>query len=199
MSDDSNGDIETASNTFDFDGVKNDINRRAIAIGFLLVFLSGFVDWYEFEGKLSDGDVTETFMEGDLTGEDARDSYDHAKNLWFLSIIGLGAILLNKDVLNQHIGNKNYGNLFLGAGVICLLLAYSVYSEINEDMDDIEDSLDAMASLYSAEGAEFDESYSVSADFDSKYKIGFYMALLGPLGVLYGGYNINLLNQIQRD
>ena len=54
---------------FDLDGVKDDVNRLVIAIGFLLVVLSGFVDWYEYEGTVSSGEYTETYLEGDRKGE----------------------------------------------------------------------------------------------------------------------------------
>ena len=162
----------------DLDGVKDDTNRMAVAIGFVLVALAGFVDWYEIEASVSDGDYTETVMEVDVTGEDAREGIDNAKYLWFLSFIGLGAILLNK------IGDDNYGNLFLGMGVVCLLLAYSVYSEIKEAADDAEDAADEMADWYSEDG------YDISGDLDMKYKMGYYMTLIGPLVVLYGGYNL---------
>ena len=109
--------------------------------------------------------------------DDTRDEYKNAGNLWFLGIIGLGAILLRRSKLEEHIGDENYGNFFLALGVLCLLLAYSVYSDIKEDMDD------------------FDDAAEVGVDTDIKYKIGYYMALIGPLGVVYGGYN--LYNEIR--
>ena len=89
-----------------------------------------------------------------------------------MSIIGLGAILLSRTKLEEQIGDENYGNFFLALGVLCLLLAYSVYSEIKDDMDDLDDA--------SGEGV----------DVDITYKMGYYMALIGPLGVVYGGYNL---------
>ena len=160
---------------FDLDSVKDDTNRRAIAIGFALIVFSGFVDWVETEVTFNDGDYYDK-VDATLKGpmdDDTRDEYENAGYLWFLGIIGLGAILLRRSKLEEHIGDENYGNFFLALGVLCLLLAYSVYSDIKEDMDDLDD-------LASAGGA----------DTDIKYKIGYYMALIGPLGVVYGGYNL---------
>ena len=168
---------------FDFDGAKDDVNRRAIAIGFALIVLSGFVDWYEIETTLGDSDYSES-TDVKVSGEDARDGIDNAKYLWFLSFIGLGAVLLTRSKLEEQIGDENYGNFFLGLGVVCLLLAYSVYSEIKEAEEDAEDAAEALAYYYG------DGEYEISVDIDMTYNMGFYMALLGPLGVLYGGYNI---------
>ena len=156
---------------FDLDGVKDDTNRRAIAIGFALIVFSGFVDWLEWEVSMDEGydysfDAT---LKGPMD-DDTRDAYENAGYLWYLSIIGLGAILLSRTKLEEHIGDENYGNFFLALGVLCLLLAYSVYSEIKDDMDDLDDSS--------------------GVDVDVTYKIGYYMALIGPLGVAYGGYNL---------
>ena len=157
------------------DGVKEDSNRSAIAIGFALIVFSGFVDWLEYEVSM-DGDdyyYSDYSFDATLKGpmdDDTRDSYENAGYLWYLSIIGLGAILLSRTKLEEHIGDENYGNFFLALGVLCLLLAYSVYSEIKDDMDDLDDA--------SGEGV----------DVDITYKMGYYMALIGPLGVLYGGY-----------
>ena len=157
---------------FDLDGVKDDTNRRAIAIGFALIVFSGFVDWLEWEVSMDD--VYEDYsFDATLKGpmdDDTRDAYENAGYLWYLSIIGLGAILLSRTKLEEHIGDENYGNFFLALGVLCLLLAYSVYSEIKDDMDDLDDAS--------------------GVDVDVTYKIGYYMALIGPLGVAYGGYNL---------
>ena len=168
---------------FDFDSAKDDVNRRAIAIGFALIVFSGFVDWQEIEVTMSynDGwDDIETTEDTTLKGpmdEDTRDAYEHAGYLWYLGIIGLGAVLVRRSKLEDQIGDENYGNFFLGFGILCLLLAYSVYSEISEDTEDAEDL-----------------SYG-DMDVDVSYKMGYYMALIGPLGVLYGGYN--LYNEIK--
>jgi hypothetical protein len=159
---------------FDLASVKDDTNRRAIAIGFALIVFSGFVDWVETEVTFSDeyGDYsTDATLKGP-TDDDTRDAYENAGYLWFLGIIGLGAIWLRRSKLEEHIGDENYGNFFLALGVLCLLLAYSVYSDIKEDMDDLDDAAE------------------VGVDIDIKYKIGYYMALIGPLGVVYGGYNL---------
>ena len=157
---------------FDLDGVKDDTNRRAIAIGFALIVFSGFVDWLEWEVSMDD--VYEDYsFDATLKGpmdDDTRDAYENAGYLWYLSIIGLGAILLSRTKLEEQIGDENYGNFFLALGVLCLLLAYSVYSEIKDDMDDLDDAS--------------------GVDVDVTYKIGYYMALIGPLGVAYGGYNL---------
>ncbi len=173
--------------TIDLDEVKDDVNRRAIAIGFALIVFSGFVDWQELEVTLTwnDGwddyeDTTDETLKGPMD-EDTRDAYEHAGYLWFLGIIGLGAVLVRRSKLEDQIGDENYGNFFLGFGILCLLLAYSVYSEISEDTEDAEDL------SYS------DDSGGV--DVDVSYKMGYYMALIGPLGVLYGGYN--LYNEIK--
>ena len=80
--------------------------------------------------------------------------------------------------------DENYGNFFLGLGIVCLLLAYSVYSEIKEAEEDAEDAAEALAYYYG------DGEYEISVDIDMTYNMGYYMALLGPLVVLYGGYNI---------
>ena len=165
---------------FDLDGVQDDTNRRAIAIGFALIVFSGFVDWVETEVTFSDYEYGDYSTDATLKGpmdDDTRDAYENAGYLWFLSIIGLGAILLRRSKLEEHIGDENYGNFFLALGVLCLLLAYSVYSDIKKDMDD------------------FDDAAEVGVDTDIKYKIGYYMALIGPLGVVYGGYN--LYNEIR--
>ncbi len=159
---------------FDLDSVKDDTNRRAIAIGFALIVFSGFVDWVETEVTFSD-EYSDYSTDATLKGpmdDDTRDEYENAGYLWFLGIIGLGAILLRRSKLEEHIGDENYGNFFLALGVLCLLLAYSVYSDIKEDMDDLDDAAE------------------VGVDIDIKYKIGYYMALIGPLGVVYGGYNL---------
>ena len=173
--------------TIDLDEVKDDVNRRAIAIGFALIVFSGFVDWQELEMTFSynDGwddyeDTTDATLKGPMD-EDTRDAYEHAGYLWFLGIIGLGAVLVRRSKLEEQIGDENYGNFFLGFGILCLLLAYSVYSEISEDTEDAEDL------SYSDE--------MDSLDVDVSYKMGYYMALIGPLGVLYGGYN--LYNEIK--
>ena len=108
--------------TVDLDEVKDDVNRRAIAIGFALIVFSGFVDWYEIETTLSDSDYSES-TDVKVSGEDARDGIDNAKYLWFLSFIGLGAVILTRTKLEEQIGDENYGNFFLGLGVVCLLLA----------------------------------------------------------------------------
>ncbi|SVD35622.1 uncharacterized protein METZ01_LOCUS388476, partial [marine metagenome] len=63
---------------FDFDSAKDDVNRRAIAIGFALIVFSGFVDWYEIETKLSDSDYSES-SDVKVSGEDIRDGIDNAK------------------------------------------------------------------------------------------------------------------------
>ena len=55
--------------------------------------------------------------------------------------------------------------------------------------EDAEDAGEALAYYY-GEG-----EYEISVDIDMTYNMGFYMALLGPLGVLYGGYN--LYNEIK--
>ena len=169
--------------TIDLDEVKDDVNRRAIAIGFALIVFSGFVDWQELEMTLTwnDGwddyeDTTDATLKGPMD-EDTRDAYEHAGYLWYLGIIGLGAVLVRRSKLEEQIGDENYGNFFLGFGILCLLLAYSVYSEISEDTEDAEDL-----------------SYG-DMDVDVSYKMGYYMALIGPLGVLYGGYN--LYNEIK--
>ena len=173
--------------TIDLDEVKDDVNRRAIAIGFALIVFSGFVDWQELEMTFSynDGwddyeDTTDATLKGPMD-DDTRDAYEHAGYLWFLGIIGLGAVLVRRSKLEEQIGDENYGNFFLGFGILCLLLAYSVYSEISEDTEDAEDL------SYSDE--------MDSLDVDVSYKMGYYMALIGPLGVLYGGYN--LYNEIK--
>ena len=173
--------------TIDLDEVKDDVNRRAIAIGFALIVFSGFVDWQELEMTWSynDGwddyeDTTDATLKGPMD-EDTRDAYEHAGYLWYLGIIGLGAVLVRRSKLEEQIGDENYGNFFLGFGILCLLLAYSVYSEISEDTEDAEDL------SYSDE--------MDSLDVDVSYKMGYYMALIGPLGVLYGGYN--LYNEIK--
>jgi hypothetical protein len=159
---------------FDLDGVKDDTNRSVIAIGFALIVFSGFVDWYEAEYSEDEfGFSMDVTLKGPMD-DDTRDAYENAGYLWFLGIIGLGVILLRRSKLEEHIGDENYGNLFLALGVLCLLLAYSVYSDIKEEMEDAEDVAD------SYEGT----------DFDVTYKIGYYMALIGPLGVAYGGYNL---------
>ena len=173
--------------TVDLDEVKDDVNRRAIAIGFALIVFSGFVDWQELEMTLTwnDGwddyeETTDATLKGPMD-EDTRDAYEHAGYLWYLGIIGLGAVLVRRSKLEDQIGDENYGNFFLGFGILCLLLAYSVYSEISEDTEDAEDM-----------------SYSDdmdALDVDVSYKMGYYMALIGPLGVLYGGYN--LYNEIK--
>ena len=169
--------------TIDLDEVKDDVNRRAIAIGFALIVFSGFVDWQELEMTLTwnDGwddyeETTDATLKGPMD-EDTRDAYEHAGYLWYLGIIGLGAVLVRRSKLEEQIGDENYGNFFLGFGILCLLLAYSVYSEISEDTEDAEDL-----------------SYG-DMDVDVSYKMGYYMALIGPLGVLYGGYN--LYNEIK--
>ena len=169
--------------TIDLDEVKDDVNRRAIAIGFALIVFSGFVDWQELEMTLTwnDGwddyeDTVDSTLKGPMD-EDTRDAYEHAGYLWYLGIIGLGAVLVRRSKLEEQIGDENYGNFFLGFGILCLLLAYSVYSEISEDTEDAEDL-----------------SYG-DMDVDVSYKMGYYMALIGPLGVLYGGYN--LYNEIK--
>ena len=173
--------------TIDLDEVKDDVNRRAIAIGFALIVFSGFVDWQELEMTLTWNDGWDDYEESNdatLKGpmdEDTRDAYEHAGYLWFLGIIGLGAVLVRRSKLEEQIGDENYGNFFLGFGILCLLLAYSVYSEISEDTEDAEDL------SYSDE--------MDSLDVDVSYKMGYYMALIGPLGVLYGGYN--LYNEIK--
>ena len=160
--------------TIDLDEVKDDVNRRAIAIGFALIVFSGFVDWQELEMTLTwnDGwddyeETTDATLKGPMD-EDTRDAYEHAGYLWYLGIIGLGAVLVRRSKLEDQIGDENYGNFFLGFGILCLLLAYSVYSEISEDTEDAEDL-----------------SYG-DMDVDVSYKMGYYMALIGPLGVLYG-------------
>ena len=169
--------------TIDLDEVKDDVNRRAIAIGFALIVFSGFVDWQELEMTLTWNDGWDDYEESNdatLKGpmdEDTRDAYEHAGYLWYLGIIGLGAVLVRRSKLEDQIGDENYGNFFLGFGILCLLLAYSVYSEISEDTEDAEDL-----------------SYG-DMDVDVSYKMGYYMALIGPLGVLYGGYN--LYNEIK--
>ena len=169
--------------TVDLDEVKDDVNRRAIAIGFALIVFSGFVDWQELEMTWSynDGwddyeDTVDSTLKGPMD-EDTRDAYEHAGYLWYLGIIGLGAVLVRRSKLEDQIGDENYGNFFLGFGILYLLLAYSVYSEISEDTEDAEDL-----------------SYG-DMDVDVSYKMGYYMALIGPLGVLYGGYN--LYNEIK--
>ena len=162
------------SDMLDLDGVKEDSNRSAIAIGFALIVFSGFVDWLEYEVSVDD-DFGDYSFDATLKGpmdDDTRDAYENAGYLWYLSIIGLGAILLSRTKLEEHIGDENYGNFFLALGVLCLLLAYSVYSEIKDDMDDLDDG----------------GGYGV--DVDITYKMGYYMALIGPLGVVYGGYNL---------
>ena len=162
------------SDMLDLDGVKEDSNRSAIAIGFALIVFSGFVDWLEYEVSVDD-DFGDYSFDATLKGpmdDDTRDAYENAGYLWYLSIIGLGAILLSRTKLEEHIGDENYGNFFLALGVLCLLLAYSVYSEIKDDMDDLDDA-----------GGE-------GVDVDITYKMGYYMALIGPLGVVYGGYNL---------
>ena len=165
--------------TIDLDEVKDDVNRRAIAIGFALIVFSGFVDWYEVEITDEEWGLSmDETMKGPMD-DDTRDAYEHAGFLWFLGIIGLGAVMLRRSKLEDQIGDENYGNFFLGLGILCLLLAYSVYSEINENMEDAEDGADSFESM----------------DFDVSYKMGYYMALIGPLGVLYGGYN--LYNEIK--
>ncbi len=173
--------------TIDLDEVRDDVNRRAIAIGFALIVFSGFVDWQELEMTWSynDGwddyeDTTDATLKGPMD-DDTRDAYEHAGYLWYLGIIGLGAVLVRRSKLEEQIGDENYGNFFLGFGILCLLLAYSVYSEISEDTEDAEDL------SYSDE--------MDSLDVDVSYKMGYYMALIGPLGVLYGGYN--LYNEIK--
>ena len=169
--------------TIDLDEVKDDVNRRAIAIGFALIVFSGFVDWQELEMTLTWNDGWDDYEESNdatLKGpmdDDTRDAYEHAGYLWYLGIIGLGAVLVRRSKLEEQIGDENYGNFFLGFGILCLLLAYSVYSEISEDTEDAEDL-----------------SYG-DMDVDVSYKMGYYMALIGPLGVLYGGYN--LYNEIK--
>ena len=169
--------------TIDLDEVKDDVNRRAIAIGFALIVFSGFVDWQELEMTFSYNDgwddieeTTDATLKGPMD-DDTRDAYEHAGYLWYLGIIGLGAVLVRRSKLEDQIGDENYGNFFLGFGILCLLLAYSVYSEISEDTEDAEDL-----------------SYG-DMDVDVSYKMGYYMALIGPLGVLYGGYN--LYNEIK--
>ena len=37
---------------------------------------------------------------------------------------------------------------------------------------------------------DLDDAAEVGVDIDIKYKIGYYMALIGPLWVVYGGYNL---------
>ena len=163
---------------FDFDSAKDDVNRRAIAIGFALIVFSGFVDWLETEVTMSYNDGFDDYsntVDATLKGpmdDDTRDAYEHAGFLWFLGIFGLITILLRKSKLEEQIGDENYGNFFLILGILCLLLAYSVYSEIKDDVDDMDD-------------LSFGDTH-----VDVSYKMGYYMALLGPLGVLYGGYNI---------
>ena len=173
--------------TVDLDEVKDDVNRRAIAIGFALIVFSGFVDWQELEMTLTWNDGWDDYEESNdatLKGpmdDDTWDAYEHAGYLWYLGIIGLGAVLVRRSKLEEQIGDENYGYFFLGFGILCLLLAYSVYSEISEDTEDAEDM-----------------SYSDdmdALDVDVSYKMGYYMALIGPLGVLYGGYN--LYNEIK--
>tara|TARA_B100000959_G_C14919309_1_gene598767 strand:+ start:805 stop:1356 length:552 start_codon:yes stop_codon:yes gene_type:complete len=167
---------------FDFDGAKDDVNRRAIAIGFALIVFSGFVDWQEMEMTWSYNDgwddyeeTTDATLKGPMD-DDTRDAYEHAGYLWYLGIIGLGAVLVRRSKLEEQIGDENYGNFFLGFGILCLLLAYSVYSEISEDTEDAEDL--SSSSDYG------------DMDVDVSYKMGYYMALIGPIAVLYGGYNI---------
>ena len=130
--------------------------------------------WDDYE------DTTDVTLKGPMD-EYTRYAYEHAGYLWFLGIIGLGEVLVRRSKLEDQIGDENYGNFFLGFGILCLLLAYSVYSEISEDTEDAEDV------SYSDE--------MDSLDVDVSYKMGYYMALIGPLGVLYGGYN--LYNEIK--
>ena len=106
--------------TVDLDEVKDDVNRRAIAIGFALIVFSGFVDWQELEMTLTwnDGwddyeETTDATLKGPMD-EDTRDAYEHAGYLWYLGIIGLGAVLVRRSKLEDQIGDENYGNFFLG-------------------------------------------------------------------------------------
>jgi len=165
---------------FDIDGVQNDVNRRAIAIGIDLIFVSGFMTWIDVDFDDNSGfnlDFSES-LKGP-SEEDTRDEYENAGYLWFLSIIGLGAIILRKDKLTEHIGDENYGNFFLALGLLCALLAFTTYNEVTENIEDFDDEIDDLEKIYED-----------SIDAKAEVKIGFYVGLIGPLGVLYGAYNI---------
>lgn len=167
---------------FDIDGVQKDINRRAIAIGFALIFISGFMTWIDVDMDDNMGNVLTLDFSESMKGpseDDTRDEYANAGYLWFLSIIGLGAIVLRKDKLTEHIGDENYGNFFLALGLLCALLAFTTYNEVTETIEDFDDALDDLES-----------NWGESIDAKMEVKVGFYIGLIGPLGVLYGAYNI---------
>ena len=165
---------------FDIDGVQKDINRRAIAIGFALIFISGFMTWIDVD--IGNNSEFSYYFSESLKGpseDDTRDEYENAGYLWFLSIIGLGAIVLRKDKLTEYIGDENYGNFFLALGLFCALLAFATYNEVTENIEDFDDAIDDLESIYGE-----------SVDVEAEVKLGFYVGLFGPLGVLYGAYNI---------
>ena len=91
----------------------------------------------------------------------------------------MGAIILRKDKLTEHIGDENYGNFFLALGLLCALLAFTTYNEVTENIEDFDDEIDDLEKIYEE-----------SIDAKAEVKIGFYVGLIGPLGVLYGAYNI---------
>ena len=59
-----------------------------------------------------------------------------------------------------------------------------------EDEEDLEDAVDAYTAAEEAYYSYYYYDVEIDGDLDMKYKMGYYMALIGPLGVLYGGYNL---------
>jgi len=87
----------------DIVGVQNDDNRRAIAIGFALIFVSGFMTWIDVD--IDDNSGLNLDLSDSLKGpseEDTRDVYENAGYLWFLSIIGLGVLYGTYNIYNDQ-------------------------------------------------------------------------------------------------
>ena len=104
--------------------------------------------------------------EGKLKGgssDDTRDVIDNAGLLFYLSLLGAVAICLRRAFVGARIGEANYSQLVMILGAVLLLLAWSCYSEIKEQVDDND-----------------------SADIG----YGLYLTLVGPVLVLFGGYQL---------
>ena len=135
--------------------------RSIVVAGILLLVFANYMTWMDVDIE-ADGFSYEGKLKGG-SSDDTRDVIDNAGLLFYLSLLGAVAICLRRAFVGARIGEGNYSQLVMILGAVLLLLAWSCYSEIKEQVDDND-----------------------SADIG----YGLYLALVGPVLVLFGGYQL---------